>query len=436
MHILTLGLNHVTAPVAVREKLALPDRAQQRALVQLVEQYGFHEAAILSTCNRSEIYTASDRVSALDGARRYLSEEQGVEVAELRPHFYELSDADAVKHLFSVACGIDSLVVGESQILKQVRDALHLAQKNGSARLLLNELFQRSLRVGKRARTETDIGRGRLSVSTAAVELASQIFDSLKGRSALLVGAGEMIELTAQYLVDGGIGRFLVANRTQERGAQLARRFQGQAVSYEALAVHMGEVDIVISSTAAAGFVVEEPALKQVMQHRRGRPLFIIDIAVPRDIDPRCREMDNVFLFDIDDLKEVVESNRADRELEIHQVQQVIEEELQGFLQWFNALSAGPLIQALNRRADQLSQLELHRWAGKLESMSDDDRKLLERILRDYGKKLLHEPLVKLREFASADNGYEKLDTVRRLFDLNADELSGGQEADGQEEAP
>ena len=421
MHILTLGLNHTTAPVAIREKLALPDSAVTQALGQLVNGYGMHEAAILSTCNRSEIYVASDRSEALNEARRYLSEVQGVDVSQFQPHFYELSDGDAVRHLFGVACGIDSMVIGESQILKQVRDALEVAQHNGSARLLLNELFQRSLRVGKRARTETNIGRGRLSVSTAAVELASQIFDSLTGRSALLIGAGEMVELTAQYLVDGGIDRFYVANRTFERAAELARRFDGEAVPFDELTECVSQVDIVISSTAASGFVISAGALRGVMQQRRGRPLFLIDIAVPRDIDPQSREIDNVFLFDIDNLSQVVEANRSEREREILQVEKVIDQELRDFLGWFNALSAGPLIRALRRRAEDLSRLELERWSGKLAHLDEADRQLLEGILQGYANKMLHVPVTQLRELAGSADGYAQLDTVRRLFDLKTE---------------
>ncbi len=421
-HILTLGLNHTTAPVEIREKLALPETAQHRALVQLVENYGLHEAAILSTCNRSEIYAASDDARALEGARRFLSEVQGIEVHHFKPHFYELSDADAAQHLFSVACGIDSLVIGESQILKQVRQALEMAQHKGSARLLINELFQRSLRVGKRARTETDIGRGRLSISTAAVELASQIFDSLEDRHALLLGAGEMIELTAQYLVDSGIARILVANRTHERGVELARRFSGEAIPFADFAARMDKVDIVISSTAAPDFIILESDLRQVMRRRRGRLLFLIDIAVPRDIHPGVRAIDNVFLFDIDDLEQVVQANRAEREQEILQVQNLIEEELKDFLYWFNSLGTGPLIKALRQRAQDLSRVELDRWTGKLAHLSVRDRQLIEAILKGYANKLLHEPLVQLREFANAEDGYLHLDTVRRLFDLDLDE--------------
>ena len=422
MHILTLGLNHRTAPIEIREWFAAAPAFQRKVLSQLTERCGLPEAALLSTCNRWEIYAACDTGKSLEGAFAFLAEVHGVDPVRLKPHLYEFSDGDAVQHLFGVACGIDSLVIGESQILKQVRDALEMAQENGSARLLLNEIFQRSLRVGKRARTETDIGRGRLSVGTAAVELACQIFDSLDSRSALLIGAGKMGELTAQYLVDSGIGRLYVTNRTPERARSLARCIDGEAVDFADLAVKLQEVDVVISSTAAPGFVIPAGQMRQTMRQRRSRPLFLIDIAVPRDIDPQVRDLDNVFLFDIDDLKQVVESNRGEREVEVLKVQQLIREEIHDFLLWFNALGTGPLVKALRRRAEVLRQVELDRWMAKLSHLSEQDLKSVEGILRGYGNKLLHDPLVRIREFANDEDGYIRLDTVQRLFNLDTSE--------------
>jgi len=425
MHLLTLGLNHTTAPVEVRERLAFAEGDQPDSLRQLREGYGLSEVAILSTCNRSEIYAASDGPH-LEPVRRYLAEQRRLDVVELAPCFYEYVDADAATHLFRVSSGIDSLVIGESQILKQVREALETSQAVGSARLVINEVFQRALRVGKRARTETDIGRGHLSVSTAAVELASQIFDNLESRSALLLGAGEMIELTAQYLVDTGLTRFVVANRTVERAADLARRFLGEAVALDAISDRLLEVDIVIASTAAPGYVLAADTVRKAMSQRRGRPLFLIDIAVPRDIDPAVRDLDNVFLFDIDDLETVVASNRQDREGEIRRVQAIVDDELGNFLHWFNALGAGPLIRALQEQAACLQTAELDRWAGKLNQLSEGDRQLVEQVLRGYANKLLHQPLVQIRELANRDDGYLRLDTVRRLFDLEPNSDDAG----------
>lgn len=418
MRILALGLNHHTAPVEVREKLAFTENDQPQALMRLVEEYGLSEAAILSTCNRSEFYIAGDGERGLEQAQRFLADTRDVDAKQLQSHFYTLSGADAATHLFRVACGVDSLVLGESQILKQVRTALDTAQRNGSARLLLNELFQRSLRTGKRARSETDIGRGHLSISTAAVELASQVFDQLESCHVLLLGAGEMSELTAQYLVEAEVASLRVANRTFARAEELARRFAGSAVDFASLAQHLASTDIVITSTSAPGFVVTPSMLQQAMKERRGRPLFLIDIAVPRDVDPAARQIDNVFLFDIDDLQQVVASNKKDRESEIAKVQLIIEDELRDFLHWFNALGAGPLIRDLRQRAAELQSVELGRWSAKLNLLSDADRKLVENILRGYANKLLHEPLVQVRDFANADDGYMRLDTVRKLFAL------------------
>ena len=419
---MTLGLNHRTAPVEIRERLAFPENDQPSALVRLVRDYELSEAAILSTCNRSELYLAADGDSGLDEARRFLAENQGVDVATLDSHFYQLSDSEAAIHLFRVASGIDSLVLGESQILSQVRQTLETAQQNGSARLLLNELFQRSLRVGKRARAETDIGRGRLSISTAAVELASQVFENIQSCRVLLVGAGEMGELTAQYLVDAGVAHLQVTNRTHARAAELAARFGGEAAPFATLTEHVATVDIVITSTAATAPVIGPDELRAAMRQRRGRPLFLIDIAVPRDIDPQARTIDNVFLFDIDDLEQVVAANRQEREGEIRRVQAIFDDELKLFLHWFNALGTGPLIRDLRQRAAYLQEHEMARWTARLGQLSDADRELVESILRAYANKLLHEPLTQIREFANDEDGYVRLDTVRRLFQL--DDLS------------
>ena len=284
VRILTLGLNHRTAPVEIRERLAFSENDQPSALTRLVRDYELSEAAILSTCNRSELYIAADGDSGLNEAQRFLAENQGIDVAALGSHFYQLSDSDAAIHLFRVASGIDSLILGESQILSQVRQTLETAQQNDSAHLLLNELFQRSLRVGKRARAETDIGRGHLSISTAAVELASQVFENIENCQALLVGAGEMGELTAQYLIGAGVAQLRVTNRTQARAEELAARFGSEAVPFAALTEQLATVDIVITSTAATDPVIGPDDLSAAMRQRRGRPLFLIDIAVPRDI--------------------------------------------------------------------------------------------------------------------------------------------------------
>lgn len=415
----TLGLNHTTAPVEVREKLAFPAAEQPHLLRLLMERYGAAEAAILSTCNRSEIYVVSGSGDGGEAIRRCLAEVRSVDVTGLTSCLYQLEGADASQHLFRVACGIDSLVIGESQILGQVRDALETAQAAGSARLLINEIFQRALRVGKRARTETDIGRGRLSVSTAAVELAGQIFGDLGGRRALLLGAGEMIELTAQYLVDGGVTGFVVANRTVERARGLARRFDGEAVPLDEIGARLEEADIVIASTAAPDFVLTAEMTRAAAAGRRGRPLFLIDIAVPRDIDPAVRQLDDVFLFDIDDLEQVVQANRQEREEEIRSVEGLIGEEHAEFTHWLNALGASPLIKSLRQRAAELQERELERWMGKLGHLSEEDRQTVAAALRGYSNKLLHQPLVQIRELANAADGYQQLDTVRRLFNLD-----------------
>ena len=428
MRIIVLGLNHTTAPVEMRERLAFSESDQSDALNLLMERHRLPEAALLSTCNRTEIYGVDSDASGSRNIREFLWTSRRIDVAQLGGHFYELADADAAQHLFRVACGIDSLVIGESQILGQVRQCLEIAQRNGGASLLINELFQRALKIGKRARTETDIGRGRLSISTAAVELAGQIFDRLEGREALLVGAGEMIELTAQYLVDSGIRRFVVANRTFGNARELARRFGGEAVELDRIEDHLGGVDILICSTGSPDFLIRPEMMRSAMSRRRGRPLFIIDIAVPRDVDPEVRHFDDIYLFDIDDLQQVVEVNRHEREGEIRNVQLLIDEEHADFQRWFKALDSGPLIQALRRQAEELRAVELEKWSGKLSHLSDDDRRTVEALLRGYANKLLHEPLVQIRELTGDHDGFVRLDTIRRLF--NIDGIDGSTEKD------
>ena len=274
MRVIVLGLNHTTAPVEIRERLAFSESEQSDALSLIRERHRLPEAALLSTCNRTEIYGVDSDATGFDNLREFLAASRRVDVGQLGGHFYELADADAAQHLFRVACGIDSLVIGESQILGQVRQTLEIAQRSGAASLLVNELFQRALKVGKRARTETDIGRGRLSISTAAVELAGQIFDRLEGREALLIGAGEMIELTAQYLADSGIRRFVVANRTFDNARELARRFRGEAVEFDRIEEHLGDIDILISSTGSPDFLIRPEMMRGAMSRRRGRPSF------------------------------------------------------------------------------------------------------------------------------------------------------------------
>lgn len=430
MHLLTLGLNHRTASVEIREQLAVAEESQPAALAWLLAQPGIREAAILSTCNRSELYLAGDE-DAPAAARRFLTEWRGLNAEALQPHLYLLRDLEAARHLLRVAGGVDSLVLGESQILSQVRQALETAQQSGAVRGLLNELFQRALHTGKRARTETDIGRGRLSISTAAVELAGQVFTDLSTCSALLLGAGEMSELTAQYLVDSQVRRWWVANRTAARAEELARRFGGVAVPFAEFPERLTEADIVLSSTSAPGFVLGPELLAGAMRRRRGRPLFLIDIAVPRDVDPAVRGLDNVFLFDIDDLEQVVATHRQEREQEIRKVEDLIAEELGGFQDRLNALDASPLIRELRRRAEELQQTELDRWRSRLEHLSEEDRAMVEQILRGYANKLLHVPLVEVKRLANAEDGHLRLEAIRRLFglkpDLESDERRSGE---------
>lgn len=420
VHILAVGLNHKTAPVEIRERLAFSASSLGPALQALVRREGLTEAAILSTCNRAEIYTVTMELQqGLVETCYFLSEFHEISEAVFRPHLYQFHDGEAARHLFSVACGLDSLVLGESQILGQVREAFTVAQQNGTARLLLDELFRRSLHVGKRARTETDISRGALSIGSAAVELAEQVFGQLRGRSVLILGAGKMGELTVNHLVDSGVGKVWVANRTFGRAVQLAERFGGTAVLYEQFLDSMVQVDIVISSTSAPTFILDLDAVAPVMRRRRGRPLFLIDIAVPRDIDPAVRHLDNVFMFDIDDLERVVAENRLEREKEVQKVEAMVNVETQDFMRWFHSLGTKPLITALRRRVEELQEAETGKWLRKMSHLSERDQELIRAMMRGFANKILHEPLSRIRELAAHPDGYLHLDTVRQLYNLD-----------------
>lgn len=429
MHILTVGINHKTAPVEIRERLAFSVSAIGPALQALVRREGLTEAAILSTCNRAEIYTVA--VEPRQGVAEtcyFLSEFHEISDAAFRPHLYYFHDGDAARHLFSVACGLDSLVLGESQILGQVREAFTIARQHGTARLLLDALFRRSLHVGKRARAETDIGKGALSVGSAAVELARQVFGDLGRRSVLIVGAGKMGELTARHLMDSGAQQVWVANRTHSRAVQLAERFGGAAVPYEQFLEQMVQTDIVISSTGAPTFILGPDNLAPVMRRRRGRPLFLIDIAVPRDVDPQVRQLDNVFVFDIDDLEQVVAENRREREKEVRKVEAMVEAETQDFLCWFHSLGTKPLIQALRRRVEELQMAEMDKWLRKMPHLSERDQDLIRAMMRGFANKMLHGPLTRIRELASHPDGYLHLETVRQLYNLEVTAAPEGAE--------
>ena len=440
MSLFLLGLNHKTAPVAVRERMAFSPSRLTEAL-RLLRAHGAQQAAILSTCNRAEIYLqAPDNFP--DKLHHLLPEIGGwspSETHEIERHFYRAQDNEAARHLFAVASGIDSLVLGESEILGQVKAALALARDNGALGAEMDELLRRAIACGKRARTETAIGRGALNVGSAAVELARQIFGPLNGHTVLILGAGKMSALTAQHLVASGARRILVANRTYGRAQELARMFsdpdarqndglnllngipnaQAEAVTWEEFPQKLAQADIVISSTRAPHLVLTAPQVEQAMRLRHQRPLFLIDIAVPRDIDPQSHQQDNVYLYDIDDLQGVVAANQQQRARELQLVQNIIGEETQSWTQWMKGRGAQPVLAALARHANDVRDRETEIAMAQLQHLSPRDQQIVRALARSVSGKLMHAPLRHLRE--AADSQPADVEALRRAFALETE---------------
>lgn len=427
MQLFLFGLSHKTAPVEVRELFSFSPSQLPRALQNLRAASGVREAAILSTCNRSEIYA----VGADDAGKRleqFLRDAPSVNhqssTQQLNGYLYRRSDAESARHLFHVACGIDSLVLGESEILGQVKTAFEAARSAGVLGSMLDELFRRAISCGKRARTETSIGRGALNVGSAAVELARQIFGPLTGRTVLILGAGKMSTLTVQHLVSSGARRVIVSNRTHERAQELAQRFGedgalSEAVHWDEFPQRLVEADIVISSTRAPQTVLSSDQVAAAMKVRRHRPLFLVDIAVPRDIDPAAHQLENVFLYDIDDLQGVVNNNLAQRAEELASVEAIIEGEVALWEKWYRARAARPVAAALAQRANQVRDAEVAAALSRLAHLSARDQEIVRQLAHSVSQKLIHSPLHHLRE--AGTEGSPDVDVIRRAFRLEPD---------------
>jgi glutamyl-tRNA reductase len=436
MEIFLLGVSHKTAPVELREQLALPPSHIPRALHILKNACGLKEAAILSTCNRAEIYAVGNAQSAAR-LERFLGRYHTLPSRAASQHLpvpitaalYRAEDVAAVRHLFNVASGVDSMVVGESEIQGQVKTALETAHKHDSIGIVLDELFRRAIACGKRARHETAIGRGAQSVGAAAVELARQIFGPLTGHKVLLLGAGEMSAATARCLVSSGASSVIVANRTLVKGQELAAELRSQkadasAVHWDELAAQLQKTDIVIASTGAPHQVISVEQVQAAMKGRRHRPLFMIDIAVPRDIDPAAHQLEDVFLFDIDDLRGVVEENRHGRAGEIAGVEQIIEDEMESWQKWMNAHQARPVMTALAHHAAQLRDAEVENSMRvarkKLANLDEESLQAVDELLAGLGRsiagKMIHPPLRHLRE--AGEIGSDDVEALRRAFNL------------------
>jgi glutamyl-tRNA reductase len=443
MRITLTGLSHRSAPVELRERLALGPAEIPDRLPELREAVGLDECALLATCNRFEVYAvAPDRADPEGGWQerlfQYLAGQGGVTEARLQPHLYCLEGTPAVRHLFRVASGLDSMVIGESQVLSQVKETMALAQTAGTARTVLQTCFRHAIEAGKRVRTETEIARGAVSISWAAVQLAQQIFGRRQARTALIVGAGETSEQTARLLMAQGIAsRLLVCNRTWERAAELAGALSGEAVPFDRLEDALSRADIVVTSTGASRPILTAAMLRHAVHARRGRTIFLIDTAVPRDVEPEAGELDDVYLYNIDDLQAVVEKSLSVRQSEVEQVEAIVEEEVRRFSVWLRTQEVGPTIAALQRRAEAIREGELERLRNRLSHLRADDVKVVEATVRGVVNKLLHQPIIHLREAAASGNGYHEVEAIRAIFGLDETVGSGGhrREAVGRGEA-
>jgi glutamyl-tRNA reductase len=419
--ILLVGVNHTSAPLAIREKLALTS-GYEEPLRRLAAIPGCREYYLLSTCNRVELLLVAEPSARLeDDLINFLFGGQ-VPAEKCREYIYIYYDEKAVNHLFMVASSLDSMIIGEAQILGQLKEAYRHASRQHSTGPLLNRLLHKSFSVAKRVRSETGIGSSAVSISYAAVQLAKKIFGSLHDKKVLLVGAGEMAELAAEHLVGQGVDEVVVANRTLSRAVELAKRFNGTAISLEELVLQLERVDIMISSTGASGIILHRDQVRPVMRVRRNKPLFFIDIAVPRDLDPGLNDLDNVFVYDIDDLTSVVELNKSEREKEAVKAGRIVHEEVLKFQSWHKGMEVTPTIAAMRKKADAICRIELEKTLPRLQGLSEKERQSIEKMAAAITSKILYDPLLFLKQDSCKQNSKVKADMLRTIFGLEDDD--------------
>ena len=423
MRIVTIGMNHQTAPVELRECLARDPANVDRALSAMREHPAIREGLYISTCNRVEAVYTTDRPEDARGEILGLLSALGERPADaFAPSLYTLEDAESVRHMFKVASSLDSMVVGEPQILGQIKDAYFQATQARTSGVIVNRLMHRAFHVAKRVRTETGVSDAAVSISYAAVALAKKIFHDLTGRKVLLIGAGEMAELAARHLLGQGVGEIIVANRTFDRAVQVAGGFHGKPVYFEEIGSALLEADIVIASTASADYVIRRDQVKQALRKRRNRPLFFIDIAVPRDVEPRVNDLGNVYLYDIDDLQGVVEINRAQRQEEAVKAERIVEEEVLRFQGWLKTLGVVPTIVRLKEKAEEIRRTEVRRSLPGLGDLSEEQQRALDMLTRSIAGKIVHDPILMLKRKADRPSRDQVLDLTRQLFRLDDDD--------------
>jgi len=422
MYILLAGLSHRTAPVEVRERFAFCGIDLDRAYDRLKKEASLEGAVIINTCNRTEVYaTARDIEQGMEALFAFLQEFSGMDKAELQEYFYHPTCYDAIMHLFRVTSGLDSMIVGEAQIIGQVKDAYQRAMEGQASDSVLNTLFQRAIHIGKKVRTDTNLDRHPVSVSNAAIELARQVLGDLGNKSVLVVGAGEMSEMTTRYLVTQGVSSVIVSNRSYDRALEMAEQFGGRAVRFDRLPDELLNADIVISCTAASHYVMRCDNCREVLAARRGKRIIMVDIAVPRDIDPELQSIDGVYVYDIDDLQNVMDYFLLERQKSIQEAEKIIADELVKFNEWLGSLYVVPVITALKTRAEIIKQNELRRALNRLGKISEREKNILSTMAHAIVNQILHDPIVNLKEMAVSQQGHLYAEVVKKLFDLSSE---------------
>ena len=419
-NLVLVGVNHKTTPVEIREKLAFNQAKLEASLEELVSSPEIIENIILSTCNRVEIYARVENTDrGIQLLQDFICDYHSISRGNLDQYFYSFCDNQAVEHLFRVSSSLDSMVLGEAQILGQVKDAYSTARSFSSTGMVLNQLFEKAFNVAKKVREETGISERGVSISSAAVELAKKIFEDLENHSVMLVGTGEMAELAAKHLISYGVKTVYVANRTYERAAALAQTLNGCALDFEAFKEEMHKADIIITSTAAPTFIIQKEMMEKAIQKRKNKPIFLIDIAVPRDIAPEVNELENVYLYDIDDLQNVVNANMEERQKEAENAMDIIKHEVTKFNNWFSTLDAVPTIVEMRNRAEGMRKIEVEKNLKNMDHLSTDDKESIHLLTQSIVNKILHKPTINLKKKTQSQDGHIYLKAIRHLFHLD-----------------
>ncbi len=417
MNFILAGINHRSAPVEVRERMSIDDSRLAAALAGLVRREGIAEGLILSTCNRVEVIANATIPGDPEPViRSFLADYHHCSLAPYDKHLYWRRQEGVIEHLFRVASSLDSMIVGEPQILGQFKQAFAVAQQAGALKGELHEVANQALAVGRRVRRETALGSAAISVSYAAVELAKKIFGSLEGKTIFILGAGKMSELAARHLTSSGAQSIFVSNRNHERAAELAKSFKGEAIPFDSIFERLHEADIVICSTGAPHFVIRREHAERMLAARKNRPVFLVDIAVPRDVDPAAGELDNVFLYNIDDLDQVVETNRKLRQQEAARAEEIVQQETQKMLRRLASRHAAPTIVAIERRLEAIRENELERFRGRLATLSAEQREAVDGLMRAILNKILHGPITELKSAAGQPENGTLAQMIRRVF--------------------